>query len=103
MCVKGSVLTNNDVSVHAFLSDCCIDDTRSSKKANKVKRYMKRKTSDQVSTADLSSQWLSTVVTKDDCSDFETSVNIPSDNFSRSMIDVTYEKKASHTHSKCFR
>lgn len=93
-------MTNNDVSVHALLSDCCIDDTRLSKKANKVKRYMKRKTTEEISTANVSNQWSSSFITEDDGSVMEASTRFSSNVPVTSMIDVIFEKKINQTRSK---
>lgn len=78
--VNGSMLTNMHLNLRALLSNCCLDDTRSSKAANPVKRYMQRKT----------------VISHCDDEDETFEELTPSGNKSptRSMIDVIFEKDA---------
>lgn len=78
------MLTNARLSLHALLSNCCVDDTRSSKAANPVKRYMQRKSSSDLSYPIDGDE----PATDSDKSSF------------RSMIDVTFEKDGNDTRGK---
>lgn len=87
--LHATVLTNNDMSVRALLSDCCIDDTRSSKINNQVRRYMKCKLlAEEADDGDSPS-----------CSDQEatnvrpTFVQLTDDMCAKCMIDFKFEKK----------
>lgn len=96
--MKGSILTNGDMSIHAFLSDCCLDDTRSEKITNEVKRYMKRKSAEEILRSNKSGQLQTSI--RHDSSSSSLDVSLPStsyENSSRSMIDVTIQKKQNRT------
>lgn len=92
------------MSIHAFLSDCCLDDTRSSKITNEVKRYMKRKSAEEIHCSNLSSQFRTSI--HRDSSSSSLDVSLPSTSYessSRSMIDVTVQKKMNRTDGEfCF-
>ena len=87
--VQGSILTNNDLSVQALLSDCSVDDTRPSKVNNKVTRYMERKTWVETDGANSSSCG---------CQNNSSVVDVPAQG--KSMIEVKYEKKNGKMYGK---
>ncbi len=76
------------MSIKAFLSDCCLDDTRASKQFNEVKRYMQRKTSKEGC-----SPWSSFCSEENN----DISASVVNELPSGSMIGITFEKEASQT------
>lgn len=93
--------SNGNISVHAFLSNCYLEDTRLIKKNNEVKEYMHRKKKDEITSGFLPGQSYFSDY-KDENEVCETSTSSAIDSESRSMIDITFEKEAFETYSKLF-